>query len=86
MTDFNKRNFYEDFIEDERQFYLHEAGFDEREEKLFRLRVYEGKTLYQAGEIMEYGSRTIDRINKTMKRKIIKASPMYYRGISEKWR
>lgn len=36
--------YYKDFIEDEKQFYLHEAGFDSREEKLFRLRVYDGKT------------------------------------------
>ena len=35
---------YKDFIEDEKQFYLHEAGFDDREEQLFRLRVYDGKT------------------------------------------
>ena len=37
--------YYKDFIEDEKQFYLHEAGFDSREEQLFRLRVYDGKTL-----------------------------------------
>ena len=36
--------YYKDFIEDEKQFYLHEAGFDRREEQLFRLRVYDGKT------------------------------------------
>ena len=41
----NTRNFYKEFIEDEKQFYLHEAGFDDREERLFRLRVYDGKTL-----------------------------------------
>ena len=35
--------YYKDFIEDEKQFYLHEAGFDSREEQLFRLRVYDGK-------------------------------------------
>ena len=34
---------YKYFIEDEKQFYLHEAGFDERELQLFKLRVYEGK-------------------------------------------
>lgn len=86
MTDFSKRNFYEDFIEDERQFYLHEAGFDDREEKLFRLRAYEGKTLWDAAGIMHCSRRTIDRINERMKRKIIKSSTMYYRGISDKWR
>ena len=35
--------YYKDLIEDEKQFYLHEAGFDSREEQLFRLRVYDGK-------------------------------------------
>ena len=36
---------YKDFSEDERIFYLREAGFDSREKELFRLRVYEEKTL-----------------------------------------
>lgn len=86
MTDFSKRNFYNDFIEDERLFYLHEAGFDEREEKLFRLRTYEKKTLWEAGDIMGYSRRTMDRVNSTMIKKIIKSAPLYYRGISMKWR
>ena len=73
---------YKDFIEDEKQFYLHEAGFDEREERLFRLRVYENKTLEESAEIMDYSRRTMDRINRTMKKKIMKAAPIYYRGIS----
>lgn len=77
--------YYKDFIEDEKQFYLHEAGFDDREEQLFRLRVYEGKTLWEASEIMGYSSRTMDRINQKMKRKILKAAPMYYRGVSLKY-
>lgn len=34
---------YKDFSEDERIFYLREAGFDSREKELFRLRVYEEK-------------------------------------------
>lgn len=79
------RCYYKDFIEDEKQFYLHEAGFDEREERLFRLRVYERKTLWEASEIMGYSSRTMDRINKTMKRKIVKTAPLYYRGVSSKY-
>lgn len=79
------RSNYKDFIEDEKQFYLHEAGFDEREERLFRLRVYERKTLWEASEIMGYSSRTMDRINQKMKRKILKAAPMYYRGVSLKY-
>lgn len=79
------RSNYKDFIEDEKQFYLHEAGFDEREERLFRLRVYERKTLWEASEIMGYSSRTMDRINKTMKRKIVKTAPLYHRGVSLKY-
>lgn len=86
MADFDKRNFYEDFIEDERRFYLHEAGFDDREEQLFRLRVYQKKTLWEAGEIMGYSRRTMDRINEKMKKKIVKSAPLYYRGISNQWR
>lgn len=85
MPDFNKRNFFDEFIEDEKRFYLHEAGFDEREETLFRLRVYEKKTLWEAGDIMKFSRRTIDRINEKMKKKMIKVSTMYYRGISNKW-
>ena len=77
--------YYKDFIEDEKQFYLHEAGFDDREEQLFRLRVYEGKTLWESSEIMGYSSRTMDRINRTMKKKIMRAAPMYYRGVSSKY-
>ena len=88
MFDFGKKNFYADFIEDERIFFLKVAGFTERERKLFILRVYEEKTLWEAAEIMDYSRRTMDRINKSMKNKIIKAAPMYYRGISfdNKWR
>ena len=77
--------YFKDFIEDEKQFYLHEAGFDEREKQLFKLRTYEGKTLWEASEIMGYSSRTMDRINQKMKKKILKADPMYYRGISSKY-
>ena len=76
---------YKDFIEDEKQFYLHEAGFDNREEQLFRLRVYDGKTLEEAAEIMGYCSRTVERINQKMKKKILKAAPMYFRGASLKY-
>ncbi len=42
---YDSRDFYKEFIEDEKQFYLHEAGFNKREEDLFRLRVYDEKTL-----------------------------------------
>ena len=78
-------NFYKEFIEDEKQFYLHEAGFDDREEWLFKLRKKKKKTLWEASEVMGYSSRTMDRINKAMKKKILKVAPMYYRGISSKY-
>ena len=73
---------YTDFSEDERKFYLQEAGFNLREEKLFKLRVYGEKTLWEASELMGYSPRTIDRINKQIKKKITKAAPMYIRGFS----
>ena len=73
---------YKDFTEDERIFYLIKAGFDSREKQLFRLRVYEEKTLAEASEIMGYSPRTIDRINKRIKKKISKVAPMYCRGFS----
>lgn len=73
---------YKEFSESERIFYLKEAGFNSREEKLFRLRVYDGKTLWESADIMGYSSRTIDRINNCIKRKIIKVAPMYNRGFS----
>ena len=66
---------YADFSENERKFYLQEAGFDSREEKLFRLRAYDEK-------LMGYSPRTIDRINKKIKQKIAKVAPMYIRGFS----
>ena len=72
---------YKDFTEDERIFYLIEAGFDSREKQLFRLRVYEEKTLAEASEIMGYSPRTVDRINQKLKKKIVKDDPMYYRGL-----
>ena len=73
---------YKDFSENERKFYLREAGFNSREEELFRLRVYGEKTLWEASELMGYSPRTIDRINKGIKKKITKVAPMYFRGFS----
>lgn len=61
---------------------LREAGFDSREKELFRLRVYEEKTLAEASEIMGYSTRTVDRINRKLKKKIMKVAPMYCRGFS----
>ena len=60
---------YTDFSEDERKFYLSESGFDSREKEFFRLRVYEEKTLFETAEIMGYSPRTIDRINRKVKKK-----------------
>ena len=34
---------------------------------------------------MGYCSRTVERINQKMKKKILKAAPMYYRGVSLKY-
>ena len=73
---------YTDFSEDERKFYLSESGFDSREKEFFRLRVYQEKTLFETAEIMGYIPRTIDRINRKVKKKIVKVAPMYYRGFS----
>ena len=73
---------YTDFSEDESKFYLSESGFDSREKEFFRLRVYEEKTLFETAEIMGYSPRTIDRINRKVKKKIVKVAPMYYRGFS----
>ena len=44
------------------------AGFNSREACLFKLRAYEDKTLWEAADIMGYSLRTIDRINRDMKR------------------
>lgn len=67
---------YKDFSEDERIFYLREAGFDSREKELFRLRVYEEKTLAEASEIMGYSTRTVDRINRKLSAAVVFASDM----------
>ena len=72
---------YADFSEDERKFYLQEAGFDSREEKLFRLRAYGEKTLWEASELMGYSPRTIDRINRKINiHKIIRGFSLYNGG------
>lgn len=48
----------------------------------FRLRAYGEKTLWEASELMGYSPRTIDRINRKIKKKITKVAPMYIRGFS----
>ena len=67
---------YKDFSEDERIFYLREAGFDSREKELFRLRVYEEKTL---AEIPMLQGQMVDGID-TVKAKDVDMSgnPVYY--------
>lgn len=72
---------YADFSEDERKFYLQEAGFDSREEKLFRLQAYGEKTLWEASELMGYSPRTIDRINRKIKKENYQSCPDVYSGL-----
>ena len=72
---------YKDFSEDERIFYLSEAGFDSREKELFRLRVYEEKTLAEASEIMGYSTRTVDRINRKLKKENYESCPDVLSGL-----
>ena len=80
-----KRNFYKEFINEEIDFYLREANFDERERSLFLYRNSK-IPLEEVAEKMNCSVSTIDRINRTMKTKIIKTAPKYYRGISENWK
>ena len=77
-----KRNFYKEFIKEEIDFYLREANFDERERSLFLYR----NSKIPLAEKMNCSVSTINRINRTMKTKIIKTAPKYYRGISENWK
>lgn len=81
----NKTKFYKEFIQEEIDFYLREGGFNDRERTLFLIRVNDG-TLEEASEKMNVSKSTIDRINRTMKKKIIKSSHMYYKGISKNWK
>lgn len=83
--DFNKRNYYAEFIQEEVDFYLKEANFDSRERLLFLLRNAK-IPLEEAAEKMNCSVSTVNRINRTMKKKIIKTSVGYYRGISKTWK
>ena len=83
--DFNKRNYYAEFIQEEVDFYLKEANFDSRERILFLLRNNK-VSLEEAAEKMDCSVSTVNRINRTMKKKIIKTSVGYYRGISKTWK
>ena len=83
--DMRHRNFYNEFIQEEIDFYLREANFDDRERSLF---LYRNKKipLEEIAELMNCSVSTINRINRTMKKKIIKAAPLYYFGISKDWK
>lgn len=83
--DLNSRNFYKDFIQEEVDYYLRAANFDSRERALFLYR-NEKIPLEEIAEKMNCSVSTINRINRTMKVKIIKSAPQYYRGISDTWR
>lgn len=83
--DFSKRNYYADFIKEEVDFYLKEANFDSRERLLFLLR-NEKVPIEEIAEKMNCSVSTINRINRTMKKKIIKSSNGYYYGISKTWK
>ena len=80
-----QRAILESVIKEEIDFYLREANFDERERSLFLYRNSK-IPLEEVAEKMNCSVSTINRINRTMKTKIIKTAPKYYRGISENWK
>ena len=75
--DFSKRNYYADFIKEEVDFYLKRLLFLLRNEKV---------PIEEIAEKMNCSVSTINRINRTMKKKIIKSSDGYYYGISKTWK
>lgn len=83
--DFKKRNYYAEFIQEEIDFYLKEANFDSRERLLFLFRNNK-IPLEEIAEKMNCSVSTVNRINRTMRKKISKASDGYYRGISKTWK
>lgn len=80
-----KRNIIIDFTQEEVDFYLRYAGFTTRERTLFLFRQDEG-TLEEATEALNCSLSTVNRVNKTMKKKIIKVAQFYYPGISKEWK
>lgn len=83
--DFRKRNYFEEFIKEEVDYYLKEANFDSRERLLFLLR-NDKVSIEEVAEKMNCSVSTVNRINRTMKKKIIKSADGYYRGISKTWK
>lgn len=81
----NQRNICVDFTQEEVDFYTRCAGFTTRERTLFLFRQDEG-TLEEATEILHCSLSTINRINRTMKKKIMKVAQFYYPGISKEWK
>lgn len=68
---FTIRNIIPDFTKIELEYIVGNANFTKDEKKLFFLRNNE-HSLEECAEIMVYSISTINRINKRMKRKIIK--------------
>lgn len=81
----SKRNICVDFTQEEVEFYLRCAGFTTRERTLFLFRQDEG-TLEEATEKLNCSLSTVNRINKSMKKKIVKVAQFYYPGISRDWK
>lgn len=82
---YGKRNICIDFTQEEIDYYLKFAGFTERERTLFLFRQNEG-TLEEAVDEMNCSISTINRLNKSMKKKIMKVAQFYYPGISKEWK
>ena len=83
--DLNSRNIYKEFIQEEIDFYLRAANFDDRERALF---LYRNKKvpLEEIADKMHCSVSAVNRINRTMRKKIAKTSEFYYPGISKEWR
>lgn len=81
----NQRNICVDFTQEEIDFYLRFAGFTERERTLFLFRQNE-RTLEESVDELNCSISTVYRINRSMKKKIIKVAQFYYPGISKEWK
>lgn len=80
-----QRNVCLDFTQEEIDFYLRFSGFTIREKTLFLFRQNEG-TLEEAVDELNCSLSTVNRINKSMKKKIMKVAQFYYPGISREWK
>lgn len=81
----NQRNICIDFTQEEIDFYLRFAGFTDRERTLFLFRQNEG-TLEEAIDKLNCSISTVNRLNKSMKKKIMKVAQFYYPGVSKEWK